>query len=67
MIWRLKRIWRRLIRSCVYCGEKHRVTANPNDVYARRLNACRKCNKVLSFGELYGAGQRKLRQICEEL
>lgn len=63
MNWKL--LWRRLTRSCIYCGSKPRVTANPRDVYARRLNACRRCNKVLAFGELYGAGQAKLRKMCE--
>lgn len=64
-IWLIKRLWRKLRGRCPMCGGPWvKKPPTPLDIYSYSPT-CRPCAKVLLAGRLYGAGNKKLRNMCE--
>lgn len=63
--WWIKRLWRKLRGRCPMCGGPWiKQPPNPLDIYSY-APTCRRCAKILLGGGLYGAGSKKLREMCE--
>jgi hypothetical protein len=65
--WWFTQVWRRLHGRCPMCGGPRLMKGfrnNPLDIYSFGP-MCRRCTKACNWGRMYGAGPKKLREICE--